>query len=124
MRISALVITHNEESNIERCLKALEFCDEIVVVDSLSTDRTVEIARRFTDKVSQREFTGFSDQRSAAVALATGDWVLVVDADEVVTSELAEEIRNVVEEPQFDGLLRARPELFPRQGHSALRLVS
>ena len=102
MELSAVVITWNEEKNIERCLEALRFCDEIVVVDSMSTDRTVEIASRHTDKVSLREFTGFSDQKSAAVALASGDWVLAVDADEIVSTELAGEIRDVIRHPEFD----------------------
>jgi glycosyltransferase involved in cell wall biosynthesis len=99
--ISAVVITLNEEPNIERCLASLGFADEIVVLDSLSTDRTVEIARRFTDKISEREFTGYSDQKNAAVGLAANDWVLIVDADEVVTAELAAEVRKAAETDKF-----------------------
>jgi len=96
--ISAVVITYNEESNIERCLRSLSFADEIIVLDSFSTDRTVEIALRFTDKVSQRKFTGFSEQKNAAMDMAGSEWVMIVDADEVVTPELAQEIRRVVVE--------------------------
>ncbi len=107
-----MVITYNEESNIERCLGALEFCNEIVVLDSLSTDRTVEIARRFTDKVSKREFRGYSDQKSAAVGLATQEWVLAIDADEVVTGELAAEIRSIIERPNFDAYYIPRLSYF------------
>ena len=102
MSISAIVITKNEESNIERCLASLAFADEIVVLDSFSTDRTVEIARRFTDKISQREFAGYADQKNAAMELAANDWALIVDADEVVTDELAAEIRKAVESDRFD----------------------
>lgn len=101
MKISAVVITYNEEPNIERCLASLAFADEIVVLDSFSTDRTVEIARGFTNKVSQREFTGFSDQKNAALDLASNDWVLIVDADEVVTPELAAEIQQAARSDQF-----------------------
>lgn len=101
MTISAVVITYNEEPNIGRCLSSLAFTDEIVVLDSHSTDRTVEIARAFTDKVSRREFTGFSDQKNAAMALASNDWVLIVDADEVVTPELASEVRSAVGSDSF-----------------------
>ncbi len=97
MSISAVVITYNEEANIERCLASLAFADEIVVLDSFSEDRTVEIARRFTDKVSQREFAGYADQKNAAMELASNDWVLVIDADEVVPEQLAGEIRKAVE---------------------------
>lgn len=100
--ISAVVITYNEEANIERCLQSLSFVDEIVVVDSFSTDRTVEIARRYTDNVSQREFVGFSDQKNASIELATSEWLLAVDADEVVTPELAEEICSVLQNTGFD----------------------
>ena len=101
MSISAVVITHNEETNIERCLASLSFADEIVVVDSFSTDRTVELARRFTDKVSRREFAGYADQKNAAMELASNDWVLVVDADEVVSDHLAAEIRKAVESEEY-----------------------
>lgn len=92
MGLSAVVITYNEESNIDCCLQALSFADEIIVLDSGSTDKTVEIARKYTDKVSTRPFTGFSDQKNAAVQLAGSEWVLIVDADEVITEELASEI--------------------------------
>jgi glycosyltransferase involved in cell wall biosynthesis len=99
--ISAVVITLNEEANIERCLASLAFADEIVVLDSFSADRTVEIARRFTDTISQREFAGYSDQKNAAMELASNDWVLVVDADEVVSDQLAAEIRKAVESDRY-----------------------
>ena len=96
MGLSVLVITRNEESNIERCLQGLAFADEIIVVDSFSTDRTVEIAKRYTDKVTQRQFRGFSEQKSAALGLATQEWVLSVDADEVVTEKLAAAIQDAI----------------------------
>ncbi len=110
--VSALVITWNEEKNIQRCLESLRFADEIVVVDSYSTDRTVEIAKCFTEKVFQREFTGFSDQRNAALQYAANDWVLIVDADEVVTPELASEIRQAVERCEYDGYRVPRLTVF------------
>lgn len=103
MSLSAVLITYNEERNIERCLANLAFADEIVVLDSFSTDRTVELARRYTRNVSQREFAGFGEQWAAALALAEGDWVLVVGADEVVTPELAEEITAAVRDGDRDG---------------------
>ncbi|MCE5198712.1 MAG: glycosyltransferase family 2 protein [Armatimonadota bacterium] len=102
MGISAVLITYNEEANIDQCLKSLNFVDEIVVLDSFSSDRTIEIARQYTDKIRMREFTGFSDQKNASVALATEEWVLVIDADEVVTDELAAEIKRAVETGEFD----------------------
>lgn len=101
-KISALIITHNEERDIERCLASLSFADEIVVLDSFSTDRTIELARRYTDKVSQREFRGFSEQRNATLDLATNDWILIIDADEVVTSELADQMLHAAASDEFD----------------------
>ncbi len=112
MGLSAVVITCNEESNIARCLESLSFADEIVVLDSFSTDRTVEIARRYTDNVSSREFAGFSDQKNAALALARQDWVLVIDADEVVSPELADEIRAAVASREFDAYQMPRSTEF------------
>ncbi len=87
--ISAVVITKDEQRNIEDCLRSLDFCSEIVVVDSFSTDRTVEIARRFTDRVERREWKGINDQREYARGLASNEWVLDLDADERISPELA-----------------------------------
>lgn len=107
-----MVITRDEEENIERCLSSLVFADEIVVLDSGSTDRTVEIARRFTDNVSFRPFDGFSSQKAAAMTLATQDWVLIVDADEVVSEALAAEIRRAVESEEQDAYAMPRLSYF------------
>jgi len=90
--VSAIVVCFNEERNIADCLESLRWCDEIVVVDAFSTDRTVEICRRYTDRVIQREWAGYRDQKAFAHSQATKDWVLLVDADERVTPELQEEI--------------------------------
>ena len=112
MALSAVVITYNEERNIDRCLSALDFADEIVVLDSGSTDRTVEIAGRYTDNVSYRPFTGYSDQWSAAIELARGEWILIVGADEVVTAELAAEIRKAVRGRDCDAYRMPRRSYF------------
>ena len=93
--ITAIVITRNEESNIERCLRSLAFCAEIVVVDSGSTDRTRELAKRFTHKVYDLPWAGFAAQKNNALAHAGHDWILSVDADEVVPPDLAEEITTL-----------------------------
>lgn len=103
MTLSAVVITYNEERNIGRCLESLSFADEIVVLDSFSTDRTVEIARGFTDRVFQRKFAGFSEQWAQALTLASCDWVLIVGADEEITRELADEIVQAVRSGDRDG---------------------
>ena len=94
--ISAIVVCFNEEHNIGPCLESLKWCDEIVVVDSFSTDRTVEICRRFTDRVIQRTWAGYRDQKAFAHSQATREWVFLVDADEQVPPELREEIRDAL----------------------------
>ncbi len=95
-RISAIVITRNEEANIEACLSTLAWADEIVVLDSYSEDRTVDLGRKYTDKVFKRRFTTFPEQRNASLELAGGSWAFFLDADERVTPELATEIRRVI----------------------------
>ncbi|HWQ40054.1 MAG TPA: glycosyltransferase family 2 protein [Burkholderiales bacterium] len=100
MRISVVVITRNEEASIRRCLDSVSWADEVVVLDSGSTDRTVEICRERGARVSvTTDWPGFGPQKNRALDLATGEWVLSLDADEWVTAELAKEIRAVVAEP-------------------------
>ena len=95
MKISATVITLNEESNLAAALDSLSFADEIVVVDSESSDRTVEIARRYTGKVISQKFLGYAQQKNFAAEQASFDWVFNLDADERVTPELAREIETL-----------------------------
>lgn len=112
MGLSAVVITYNEETRLKRCLDSLLFADEIVVVDSFSTDNTLEIARRYTQNVTCREFKGYSDQKNAAIAGATQEWVLIVDADEVISPELAEEIRQAIASGKFNAYRMPRSTYF------------
>ena len=91
-RISAVIITRNEERRLPACLSALAFADEIVVLDSGSTDRTREIATEHGAIVSSRDFDDFPAQKNHAIEQASGDWILSVDADEIVPAELAEEL--------------------------------
>lgn len=93
--ITATVITRNEEANIERCLRSLDFCDQIVVVDSGSRDKTVEIAKQHTPFVIALPWLGYAAQKNRALEFAEHAWVLSIDADEVVTPELREEIRTL-----------------------------
>lgn len=92
MKISASIIVRNEEENVAALCETLDWADEIVIVDSDSTDRTVEIARRYTDKVFNRPFQGYKDKHDFADAQTTGDWIFWIDADERVTPELREAI--------------------------------
>lgn len=95
-QISAIVVCFNEEHNIRACLESLRWCDEIVVVDSFSTDGTVEICREYTKRVIQRRWTGYRDQKAFAHSQATCPWVMLVDADERVPPELRDEVREAV----------------------------
>lgn len=98
-RISAVVICCNEEQNIGACLESVRWCDEIVVVDSGSTDRTVEIARGFTPRVLHHDWPGFVAQKNFALEQATGDWILSLDADERCTPGLRAAIERAVAQP-------------------------
>jgi len=92
MKITATIITFNEEHNIAAALETLSFADEIIVVDSESTDRTVEIARQFTDRVFVRPWPGYSAQKNFAAEQASNHWIFSLDADERVSKEVAGEI--------------------------------
>ncbi len=106
--VTACVVTFNEEKNIRRCLESVAWCREIIVVDSFSTDRTVEIAREFTDRVIQREWPGFRAQKEFARQQGTCEWSLMLDADEEISPELREEIFTVLEHPAADGFSMPR----------------
>jgi glycosyltransferase involved in cell wall biosynthesis len=109
-KLSAIVVCFNEEDNIGDCLESLRWCDEIIVVDSFSTDRTVEICRQYTDRVIQREWHGYQDQKAFAHSQATGDWILVLDSDERASAELKEEIQQALSRDgnHYDGYAMPR----------------
>ncbi len=92
-RVSACIITFCKEDLIEDCLKSVQWADEIIVVDSYSTDKTVDVCHKYTDKVYQRRWTGFRDQRNYTMGLANYEWILFIDSDERITPELYKEIQ-------------------------------
>lgn len=96
-RLSVVLITKNEERNLARALESVAWADEILVVDSHSEDKTAEIARRFGARVIETDWPGFGIAKQRAVDCANGEWVLSLDADEVVTPELAREIRSTID---------------------------
>ncbi len=98
-RISVYIIAYNEADKIEAALRSVTWADEIVVADSNSTDATVEIARRYTDRVVQVPFAGFGRLRNDVLDCLTGDWIFSLDADERCTEAAAREIQCVVESP-------------------------
>ncbi len=98
-KISAVVSVFNEEKKIEKCLRSLAFADEIIVIDNGSTDRTVELAKKFTDKIFSQEndLLKIDIQKNFGFEKATYNWILSIDADEEVSSKLAEEIKEKIE---------------------------
>lgn len=94
--LTVIVPTFNEEGNIRDCLESVAWADDRLVVDSFSTDRTPEIARELTDHVVQHEYVNSATQKNWAIPQATTDWVMVLDADERVTPELAARIRGIL----------------------------
>jgi glycosyltransferase involved in cell wall biosynthesis len=94
-KISAVIIAKNEEHSIGRTLASLDFCDEVIVVDSGSMDSTLSICEKFNCKVFTRAFDGYGPQKQFAVSKANNDWVLSIDADEVVSDGLKKEIVNL-----------------------------
>lgn len=102
-KLTVIVITKNEAHNISSCLQSVSFADQIVVLDSGSTDGTVDLAKKMKAEVSQnQDWPGFGAQKNRALDLARGEWVLSIDADEVVTPELQLEIQSVLDRPRFD----------------------
>jgi glycosyltransferase involved in cell wall biosynthesis len=95
-KLSVIIITYNEQENIRGCLESVKWSDEIVIVDSFSSDKTVEIVREFTPKVFQNKWTNFSEQKNLALEKASNEWVLWVDADERATPKLKEEILTIL----------------------------
>ena len=93
--VSAVVITLNEETNIQRCLESLGFCAELLVVDSGSSDETVNLAERMGAKVLHQKWLGFGKQKQFSVTQAVHDWVLCLDADEWVSDQLAHSIKQL-----------------------------
>ncbi|MBV9969329.1 MAG: glycosyltransferase family 2 protein, partial [Xanthobacteraceae bacterium] len=115
-RLSAIIITKNEAGNIGPCLDSVAFCDECIVVDSGSTDDTLAIARSKGAHVAEHEWQGFGPQKNHALSLASGEWVLSIDADERVTPELAAAIENALRQNEVDGYeIRRRTRFLGRE---------
>ncbi len=102
-RLSVIIITKNEAANIEECLDSLSFCDERIVVDCGSSDSTLLLAKKKGARVAFHEWKGYGPQKNYALSLATGEWVLSIDADERVSPELAQAIRAAMEKGDADG---------------------
>lgn len=111
MKLSVCIITKNEEKDLGGCLESVkDLADEILVVDDGSTDKTVDIAKKFGAKIFERRLDNFASQKNFAVEKASGEWIFAIDGDEKCSKELAEEIRSRIadRELQIDGYLMPR----------------
>ena len=107
------MIAMNEEANLPRTLESVKWADEIVIVDSGSRDRTIEIAKSFGAKTSYHQFGGHGEQKNVALDLCMSEWTLLLDADEVMTPELQREIQELlVGEPKYDAYWIPRLNLY------------
>ncbi len=112
--ISAVVIAKDEEQLIEGCLKSLSFCDEVVVIiDARTTDKTEKIAQRYTNKVFNRKFDTFSNQKNYGFKKVTSEWILSIDADERISHDLRTDILNAIEQDHYWGFsIPTKPYIF------------
>jgi glycosyltransferase involved in cell wall biosynthesis len=110
-KISVIIITQNEESQIEQCIKSVSWADEIIVVDAESSDNTVDLAKKHTSKIFMRKWEGFASQKNYALSLTKNSWVLSLDADERISGGLAEEIMSA-DLNAYDGYLIPRSNYF------------
>ncbi len=101
IQLSVVIITFNEEKNLDRCLKSIQdVADEIVITDSFSSDKTIEIAARYNAVIIQNNFLGYGEQKNFATSCAKHDWILSLDADEALTPELRRSIKAVKQNPE------------------------
>ncbi|MCC6818543.1 MAG: glycosyltransferase family 2 protein [Bacteroidia bacterium] len=98
MRVSAVIIAKNEAENLQKSLPKLGWCDEIIVVDDYSTDNTEAVSLSFGCKVFKRKFDGFGTQKRFGISHASHDWILNIDADEILSNELIQEIQSIIED--------------------------
>ena len=99
-KITVIIPTLNEEIHIEKAIECVSFADEIIVIDSFSTDKTLALAKKYDVKIVQRKFDDFSTQKNYAIDLASNKWIYILDADERVTPEVKEEILEAVKNPK------------------------
>jgi len=114
IKLSVTIATKNEEKNIENCLRSVQkLADEIIIVDDVSTDSTVEIASRYTRNIIVNDSGGnFHKNKNLAIERASGEWILTLDADEIIPEELAEEIKAAIKNPMIDGYYLNRKNYF------------
>lgn len=111
--ITAVVLTKNEEKNIKKCLKSIFFCDELIIIDDYSTDKTTHIASKFTKNIFKHKLNNdFSKARNYGLSKASSSWVLFIDADEVVTPSLQKELKELSERDDIEAVYIKRNDIF------------
>lgn len=98
--ITVIIPTFNEENYIQDCLRSVSFANQIIIIDSFSTDKTLELTKEFNCEIIHRKFDNFSNQKNEAIKFAKSDWILFIDADERVTEKLKYEIKQTLENPK------------------------
>src|SRR3989344_1195280 len=111
-KLTGIIITKDEEENIRSAIHNLDFCDEIIVCDGGSTDKTVDLAKSLDVVVISRQFKSFSDQRNYALGKASGEWILFLDADERVSVKLKQVIRELIKSSDINGVKFQRIDKF------------
>ena len=110
--LSVVIVTKNEERNIEAALQSVSRFSEIIIIDDFSTDSTISIAQKYTDNIFQIKWQGYARQKQSGIDKASMPWVLVLDADERVTEELADEIRTAIESSEYNAFYIPRKNFF------------
>ncbi|MBU0477081.1 glycosyltransferase family 2 protein [bacterium] len=111
--LSAIILTHNSSDTLEKCLESIKWITDIVIVDSGSTDRTIEIAKTYTDRVYYNKYVNYGRQLNWALKKIANDWILVVDSDEAVTTELSRNIEKLIKSrPALNGYYITRKNYF------------
>ncbi len=111
MKLTAIVIAKNEQKMLEACLESIKWAQEIIILDNGSSDKTIEIAKKYTDKVYSFEELSFADLRNKGLEKSTGDWILYIDADERVTDGLKTEILETIESTQNSAVALSRKNI-------------
>ncbi len=114
-QITAIIPTGNEEHNIEAAIDSVQFADEILVVDSFSTDKTVELAKAKNARIIQREYGNSASQKNWAIPQATHDWIILVDADERINERMQQEIKDTLKNPKHNAYWLKRQNYFMGQ---------
>lgn len=112
-KLAIVIATKNEENNIEKCLQSVTWTDEIIIIDDVSTDQTVEISKKYTDKIFINDsHSVFHINKNLGIDKATSEWILSLDADEIIPEELAEEIKQAIQNQAMLGYYLNRRNYF------------